>query len=73
MAYTDKTSERSASYDMESHPVNAVIDYHDGARWGPILAGLVVALSIQLVLSALGEAVGFTKAVKPIKFIFLFQ
>jgi hypothetical protein len=46
MAYTDRTSERSASYDMESHAANAVIDYHDRVRWGPILASLVVALSI---------------------------
>lgn len=60
MAYTDRTSERSVSYGMEPHNVNAVIDYHDRVRWGPILAGLVVALSIQLVLSALGAAVGFT-------------
>ena len=27
-------------------------------RWGPIIAGLVVALSTQLVLSALGLAIG---------------
>ncbi len=35
-------------------------DYHDRVRWGPILAGLVVALSTQLVLSALGAAIGST-------------
>jgi hypothetical protein len=37
-----------------------VIEYHDRVRWGPIFAGLVVALSVQLVLSALGAAVGLT-------------
>jgi hypothetical protein len=35
-------------------------DYHDRVRWGPIFAGLVVALSTQLVLSALGAAIGST-------------
>ncbi|GFE70561.1 hypothetical protein [Chroococcus sp. FPU101] len=36
------------------------MDYHDRVRWGPILAGLVVALSSQLVLSALGAAIGLS-------------
>lgn len=35
-------------------------DYHDRVRWGPIFAGLVVAVSSQLVLSALGAAIGLT-------------
>lgn len=56
MAYSDKAT----SYGTETRTVNAVVDYHDRVRWGPILAGLVVALSIQLVLSALGAAVGLT-------------
>jgi hypothetical protein len=38
----------------------AVVDYHDRVRWGPILAGLVTALSSQLVLSGIGAAVGFS-------------
>ncbi len=33
---------------------------HDQVRWGPILGGLAIALSTQLVLSALGAAVGLT-------------
>ncbi len=37
-----------------------VADYHDRVRWGPIIAGLAVALSSQLVLSALGAAIGLT-------------
>lgn len=40
--------------------VPAVGDYHDRVRWGPILAGLVVAISTQLVLSSLGAAIGLT-------------
>ena len=38
--------------------VNSVVEYHDRVRWGPILSGLVVALATQLVLSALGAAIG---------------
>jgi hypothetical protein len=56
MAYTnrpiDSTVERAA--------YNPVVDYHDRVRWGPILAGLVIALSTQLILTALGAAVGLT-------------
>lgn len=40
-------------------PVPAV-DYHDRVRWGPILAGLVTAISTQLVLSGIGAAIGLT-------------
>jgi hypothetical protein len=36
------------------------VDYHDLVRWGPIVSGLVVALSTQLVLTALGAAIGLT-------------
>jgi hypothetical protein len=35
-------------------------DYHDLVRWGPIFAGLVVAISTQLVLTGLGAAIGLT-------------
>jgi hypothetical protein len=52
MTYTDRTVDRAN--------VAAVVDYHDRVRWGPIFAGLVVALSVQLVLSALAAAVGLT-------------
>lgn len=57
-------SERSIN---PERPVNVVqpmtvpaSDYHDRVRWGPILSGLVVALATQLVLSALGAAIGAT-------------
>lgn len=35
-----------------------VVDYHDRVRWGPIISGLVIALASQLVLTALGAAIG---------------
>jgi hypothetical protein len=35
-------------------------DYHDRVRWGAILAGLFTAIASQLVLSALGAAIGLT-------------
>lgn len=35
-----------------------VVDYHDRVRWGPIISGIVVALATQLILSALGAAIG---------------
>jgi hypothetical protein len=60
MTYSDRASDRAVSYAAEPHAVNAVVDYHDRVRWGPIIAGLVVALSTQLVLSALGAAIGLT-------------
>jgi hypothetical protein len=44
----------------EPASVVAVGDYHDRVRWGPIFGGLVVAISTQLVLSALGAAIGLT-------------
>ncbi|MDY6781382.1 MAG: hypothetical protein SW833_02310 [Cyanobacteriota bacterium] len=44
----------------EPTTVNQIVDYHDRVRWGPIFAGIVVALSTQLVLSALGSALGLT-------------
>jgi hypothetical protein len=52
MAYTDR--------DVDRTNVGAVVEYHDRVRWGPIFAGLVVALSVQLVLSALSAAIGLT-------------
>lgn len=56
MAYTNDPERRVAEY-----PVSApVTEYHDRVRWGPIIAGLVVALSTQLVLSGLGAAIGLS-------------
>ena len=40
--------------------VNQVVEYHDRVRWGPIISGLVIAIGTQLVLSALGAAIGLS-------------
>ncbi len=40
--------------------INSVVEYHDRVRWGPIISGLVIALATQLILSALGAAIGAT-------------
>lgn len=39
-------------------PVGPMVEYHDTVRWGPIFAGIVVAVVSQLLLSALGTAIG---------------
>ncbi|WP_310482078.1 hypothetical protein [Chamaesiphon sp. VAR_48_metabat_403] len=54
MAYVDRPND----YISERAVPVVAANYHDQVRWGPIIAGLVVALSTQLVLSALGVAVG---------------
>jgi hypothetical protein len=59
MAYTDEPMSVGGRVVERSVAVPAV-DYHDRVRWGPVFAGLVVALSSQLVLSALGAAIGLT-------------
>lgn len=43
---------------VEPAGVARVAEYHDRVRWGPIFSGLVVALVSQLLLSALGAAIG---------------
>lgn len=39
---------------------STVVDYHDRVRWGPIIAGIVIAIASQLILSALGASIGLT-------------
>ncbi|HEY9619283.1 MAG TPA: hypothetical protein V6C78_02895 [Crinalium sp.] len=56
MAYTN----RPVDGVVERAAYGPVVDYHDRVRWGPILAGLVIALSTQLILTALGAAIGLT-------------
>jgi hypothetical protein len=56
MAYTN----RPADDIVERTVYSPAVDYHDRVRWGPILAGLVVALSSQLILSGLGAAIGLS-------------
>ena len=45
---------------VEPAVVAPVTEYHDRVRWGPILAGLFTAITTQLVLSALGAAIGLS-------------
>jgi hypothetical protein len=55
MAYSNRPADRVMN------PTAVVpVSYHDRVRWGPILAGLAVALTTQLILSALGAAIGAT-------------
>lgn len=55
MSYVNRPGDNVIS---EPPVVNSVVEYHDRVRWGPIISGLVVALATQLVLSALGAAIG---------------
>ncbi|MBL1173618.1 hypothetical protein [Pantanalinema sp. GBBB05] len=56
MAYTEEPRGRV----IERPAYSNAVDYHDRVRWGPIIAGLVVAISSQLVLSGIGAAIGLT-------------
>lgn len=56
MSYIDRREDMVA----ESAVINPVVDYHDRVRWGPIIAGIVIAIATQLILSALGAAIGFS-------------
>jgi hypothetical protein len=57
MSYANRPG---GNYVSETPIVNQVVEYHDRVRWGPIISGLVVALATQLILSALGAAIGST-------------
>jgi hypothetical protein len=56
MTYPD----RSGSPLTDPTIVNPLVDYHDQVRWGPILAGIAIALGTQLGLSALAMAIGLS-------------
>jgi hypothetical protein len=56
MTYPD----RSDSQLTEPTIVNPLVDYHDQVRWGPILAGIAIALGTQQGLSALAMALGLS-------------
>lgn len=62
MAYTNRPADIPTDGSNIDRTVytTTTADYHDRVRWGPIIAGLVVALSAQLILSGLGAAVGLT-------------
>lgn len=51
---------RPNDYVVDRNAPAVVTAYHDQVRWGPIIAGLVMALSTQLVLSAFGAAIGMS-------------
>ena len=56
MSYAEPLGDRI----VEPAVNKTVVDYHDRVRWGPIFAGIVVSIAAQLLLSALGMAVGLT-------------
>ena len=56
MTYPD----RSGSQLTEPTIVNPLVDYRDRVRWGPILAGIAIAMGTQLGLSALAIAIGLS-------------
>lgn len=56
MSYAEPYGDRVT----EPGVTQTVVNYHDRVRWGPIVAGIVVAIATQLVLSALGVAIGLT-------------
>jgi ABC-type transport system involved in multi-copper enzyme maturation permease subunit len=53
MAYAEPTNNRIVE-------TLAISDDRDRIRWGPIVAGIFVAIATQLILSALGAAIGLT-------------
>lgn len=54
MAYTERADVGVRPVQTSTAPL---IDYHDTVRWGPIFAGIVVAIITQLMLSALLAAI----------------
>ncbi len=57
MAYTDPVENRNTVLETFT-----VADDRDRIRWGPILGGIFVAIATQLILSALGTAIGLITA-----------
>jgi len=57
MAYVNRPVDNVVT---EQTVVKPVMEYHDLVRWGPIFSGLVIAIGTQLVLSALGAAIGLS-------------
>jgi hypothetical protein len=58
MAYSERSMNPDRPVNVMQPMAVPVADYHDRVRWGPILSGLVIALATQLVLSAIGAAIG---------------
>ncbi|ARV59307.1 hypothetical protein BZZ01_12325 [Nostocales cyanobacterium HT-58-2] len=55
MSYTNRVGDEVIN---EPAVVGRVSDYHDRVRWGPIIAGLLIALATQLILSSIFAAIG---------------
>ncbi|MEC4815541.1 MAG: hypothetical protein SAK29_20035 [Scytonema sp. PMC 1069.18] len=55
MSYTNRVGDEVIN---EPAVVARVADYHDRVRWGPIIAGLLIALATQLILSSIFAAIG---------------
>lgn len=60
MTYSERPMNPDRPVNVVQPMTVPVADYHDRVRWGPILSGLVIALATQLILSALGAAIGAT-------------
>jgi hypothetical protein len=59
MTYTDRPDRIDMAVPPHTTTTNApLVEYHDRVRWGPIFAGIVVAVISQLLLSSLGAVVG---------------
>lgn len=59
---TDRVIDTDRGTDVGVRPMQTtpspIVDYHDTVRWGPIVAGIVVAIISQLLLSALLASLG---------------
>ena len=60
MTYINRPTDRPVDHIADRTESSVMTNYHDQVRWGPIIAGLVIAVSTQLVLSAFGAAIGLT-------------
>ncbi|MGC1306396.1 MAG: hypothetical protein WA885_04145 [Phormidesmis sp.] len=59
MTYADRTNRTDVGVrTVPEVTTTPIAEYHDTVRWGPILAGIVVSIVSQLMLSALGASVG---------------
>jgi hypothetical protein len=55
MSYAEPLGDRAVE-----PTIATVVNDRDRVRWGPIFAGIVVAIATQLILSALGVAIGLS-------------
>lgn len=61
MAYTGRNDVERTDMNVRTAPAPTavpIVEYHDTVRWGPIFAGILVSIVAQLLLSALGAAIG---------------